>query len=141
MMTMNTEKIDKFREKANKMALTATVFVILSLFIIFPDSSDESTGPKLVFVECGNDICEPVEEENCPADCGGVGGITQLECTDAGGHWNTCGSICAGISEEFMCSSVCSEQCECGGLDMLRGPDDHICRLSGESELEIGVCI
>ncbi len=80
------------------------------------------------------------KESGCASDCGEFKGITKLQCTEAGGDWNECGSPCAGTDAEF-CIQVCSPQCECGGIAGFKCPVGYKCRLSGKAIDEIGVCI
>jgi len=89
---------------------------------------------------CGDNLCQGDEKQSCPADCGGVGGITRLQCTQAKGNWNDCGSPCAGTGAEF-CVQVCSPQCECSGIAGFKCPEGYKCRLSGKIADELGVCI
>ena len=70
----------------------------------------------------------------------GFSGITKQQCTDAGGHWNTCGSPCAGTGADF-CIEMCQVQCECGGIAGFGCPKGFKCRLSGKIMDEMGVCV
>ena len=69
-----------------------------------------------------------------------VRAITPEQCEEAGGHWNECGSPCAGTDADF-CIEICSAQCECGGIAGFACPQDFKCRLTGKIADEIGVCI
>lgn len=66
--------------------------------------------------------------------------LTQDQCSQAGGHWNECGSPCAGTEAE-MCIEVCSPQCECGGIAGFNCPSGYKCRLTGKIADEMGVCV
>ena len=70
----------------------------------------------------------------------GFAGVTKQQCQDAGGHWNTCGSPCAGTDADF-CIEICQVQCECSGIAGFSCPEGFKCRLSGKIADEIGVCI
>ena len=70
----------------------------------------------------------------------GFRGITEAECDAARGHWNECGSPCAGTDAE-MCIQVCQAQCECGGIAGFSCPVGHKCRLTGKIADEMGVCV
>tara|TARA_Y100000310_G_C20190682_1_gene582353 strand:- start:137 stop:454 length:318 start_codon:yes stop_codon:yes gene_type:complete len=61
-------------------------------------------------------------------------------CEEAGGKWNECGSPCAGTDAE-ICATVCSPQCECGGIAGFGCPENFECKLSGKVVDEIGVCV
>ena len=69
----------------------------------------------------------------------GLRGITPAECNAARGHWNECGSPCAGTDAE-MCIQVCQAQCECGGIAGFSCPEGYKCRLTGKIADEMGVC-
>ena len=90
---------------------------------------------------CGDNVCQDNEKESgCKSDCGGFGGITKMQCADAKGNWNDCGSPCAGTGAE-MCIQVCSPQCECGGIAGFGCPHGFKCRLSGKIADDIGACV
>lgn len=90
---------------------------------------------------CGDSVCQANERESgCKADCGGFESITKLQCTQANGHWNDCGSPCAGTGAN-ICIEACSPQCECGGIAGFSCPSGYKCRLSGKIADEMGVCI
>ncbi len=98
---------------------------------------EKPTEPK-----CGDNTCDLNEKQNntCPKDCGGFSGITKRQCEQAGGHWNDCGSPCLGVTTHY-CIQVCSTQCECGGPNNWMCPYDFTCRLTGNYQNELGVCI
>lgn len=75
---------------------------------------------------------EPIEEPTAE--------ITKELCISADGHWNECGSPCAGADAE-ICIQVCSQQCECGGITGFNCPAGYKCRLSGKIADEMGVCV
>ena len=70
----------------------------------------------------------------------GFAGITKQQCVEANGHWNECGSPCAGTGADF-CIELCQVQCECGGIAGFACPDGFKCRLSGKIADEMGVCV
>ena len=70
----------------------------------------------------------------------GFGGITKLQCEEANGYWNECGSPCAGTDAE-VCIQVCQAQCECGGIAGFSCPEGYKCPLTGKIADEMGVCI
>ncbi|MEK6949446.1 MAG: hypothetical protein AABX34_04440 [Nanoarchaeota archaeon] len=70
----------------------------------------------------------------------GFGGITEQQCIEANGHWNECGSPCAGTDAE-VCIQMCQVQCECGGIAGFNCPEGYKCRLSGKIMDELGVCV
>jgi hypothetical protein len=73
-------------------------------------------------------------------DAVGMAGITKKQCVEADGHWNTCGSPCAGTGAD-VCIEMCRVQCECKGIAGYSCPEGFKCRLSGKIADEIGVCI
>jgi len=66
--------------------------------------------------------------------------MTQELCESSQGHWNECGSPCAGTDAE-MCVAMCEQQCECGGIAGFGCPQGYKCRLTGKIADEMGVCI
>jgi len=70
----------------------------------------------------------------------GFDGITKQQCVEAFGHWNECGSPCAGTDADF-CIEMCQVQCECGGIAGFGCPEGYKCRLSGRIADEMGVCV
>ena len=97
-------------------------------------------GKKRAFLrrQC---LCQANEKESgCKADCGGFEGITKKQCAEARGHWNDCGSPCAGTGAE-ICIEVCQAQCECSGIAGFNCPQSYKCRLSGKIADEMGVCV
>ena len=113
------------------------IFLIFAMIVVTSCKPQEELkqGPF-----CGDNVCQDNEKEDgCKADCGGVAGITKLQCTKAGGNWNDCGSPCAGTDAEF-CIAVCSPQCECDNTKF-KCPVGFKCRLSGKIKDEIGVCV
>ena len=114
------------------------VFILFILLFIVSCKPQEIPIKKEPF--CGDDVCQENEKEVCKADCGGAAGITKLQCTQAKGHWNDCGSPCAGTGTD-ICIQVCSAQCECGGIAGFNCPSDYKCRLRGKIADEMGVCI
>ena len=114
------------------------IITLLSLLLLVSCKPQEIPKKELF---CGDNVCQDDEKENgCKEDCGGVAGITKLQCTNVNGYWNDCGSACAGTDAEF-CIQVCSAQCECGGIAGYKCPERFKCRLSGKIKDEIGVCI
>ena len=117
------------------------IIIVLFLFLmLFIASCKPQEVPKKEPF-CGDNVCQSNEKESgCAADCGGFGGITKLQCTNAGGKWNDCGSPCAGTDAKY-CIQVCSPQCECGGIAGFKCPNGYKCRLSGKITDEMGVCV
>lgn len=112
---------------------------LMALLVILIGCKPQEEPKKEPF--CGDNVCQANEQENgCKADCGGLDGITKLQCEKARGHWNECGSPCAGTGAEF-CIQVCSEQCECSGIAGFLCPEGYKCRLSGKIADELGVCV
>lgn len=114
--------------------------VSLLLFIVVLASCKPQKVPeKEPF--CGDKVCQDNEKESgCAGDCGGFEGITKAQCEQAKGHWNECGSACAGTGAE-MCIAVCQPQCECSGIAGFNCPQGYKCRLSGKIADELGVCV
>lgn len=103
--------------------ITLILFAVILVFA----AACAAEGPK-----------EPIEE---PKDGEtGFESITKQQCLDARGHWNECGSPCAGTGADF-CIQVCQVQCECGGIAGFRCPEGFKCRLSGKIADEMGVCV
>jgi hypothetical protein len=69
-----------------------------------------------------------------------VANLTPEVCNAAGGHWNDCGSPCAGTGADF-CIQSCEAMCECGGIAGFGCPEGYSCLLSGKITDEIGRCI
>ena len=91
---------------------------------------------------CGNGVCEGNESDSCPNDCGGSF-VDKSTCEAAGGHWNDCGSPCAGMDVDG-CIEICEAHCECGGVAEYgySCPGGYTCRLSGKKGPdEVGVCV
>jgi len=89
--------------------------------------------------------CETIQDgtithEPSPDDNVGFDGITKQECETAYGHWNECGSPCAGTNAK-VCIAMCQVQCECGGIAGFGCPSEYKCRLSGKIADEMGVCV
>ena len=114
-----------------------TIMASLLFLLIFLIGCTSSIQTKPF---CGDNICQENEKQRCPADCGGFQGITKLQCTQAKGNWNDCGSPCAGTDAKF-CIQVCSPQCECGGIAGFRCPNGYKCRLTVKIADELGVCV
>ncbi len=112
------------------------LLVFLAILIISCNQPQQKKEPS-----CGDNTCQDNEKENgCAADCGGFGNVTKLQCTQAKGSWNDCGSACAGTGAEY-CIEVCQPQCECGGIAGFNCPSGYKCRLTGKIADELGVCI
>lgn len=113
-----------------KKAMLIAIFLLIILTSCKPE-------PRKPF--CGDNICQGNEkEEGCAADCGGFEGVTKMQCANANGRWNDCGSPCAGTGAEF-CIAVCSPQCECDNAKF-KCPEGFKCRLTGKIAGELGVC-
>lgn len=110
------------------------IMIILLLIIVVlvvgcePANVDDAIGEP-------NDQKDGVDKENI-----GFEGITEQQCREANGHWNECGSPCAGTNAEF-CIEVCQVQCECSGIAGFNCPKGYKCRLSGKIADEMGVCV
>jgi hypothetical protein len=116
--------------------ITLFLLLFLSILMISCSLPQQKKEPF-----CGDDICQDNEKESgCAADCGGFEGITKLQCTQAKGNWNDCGSPCAGTGAEY-CIEICQPQCECGGIAGFGCPGGYKCRLTGRIADELGVCI
>ena len=116
------------------------ILVIFTLFLFIISGCKLQEEPKKEPF-CGDDICQANEKESgCAEDCGGFEGIAKKQCVEAKGHWNDCGSPCAGTNAKF-CIQVCSPQCECGGIAGFKCPIGYKCRLTGKIADEIGVCV
>ena len=106
--------------------ILSAVVLVLALVVIgcTEEKTGNSTKPE-----------EPIKEQ--PR---GFGGITEQQCTEAGGYWNECGSPCAGTDAE-ICIQMCQVQCECGGIAGFNCPEGYKCRLSGKIMDELGICV
>ena len=114
--------------------------MVFLIFLVFIAGCKLQEMPKKGSF-CGDNVCQDNEKESgCKPDCGGFGGITKKQCTDAKGSWNDCGSPCAGASADY-CIEVCQQQCECGGIAGFKCPEGFKCRLSGKIADEMGVCV
>ena len=66
--------------------------MVFLIFLVFIASCKPQEMPKKGPF-CGDNVCQDNEKESgCKADCGGFGGITKKQCTEAKGSWNDCGS-------------------------------------------------
>ncbi len=83
---------------------------------------------------------EPSPDDIVIDEYTGFEGITKQQCIEAGGHWNECGSPCAGTGADF-CIEMCQVQCECSGIAGFGCPEGYKCRLSGKIADEMGVCV
>ena len=103
-----------------------SIALVLALIVLgcTEEKPDNGTKPE-----------EPIKEQ--PK---GFEGITEQQCIEAGGHWNECGSPCAGTDAE-ICIQMCQVQCECGGIAGFNCPKGYKCRLSGKIIDEMGVCV
>jgi hypothetical protein len=104
------------------------VLGILALFLIVACENVDET------VSVNKDDVEPVD------DTLGFSGISKEQCEEGYGHWNECGSPCAGTGAD-MCIEMCQVQCECSGIAGFGCPSGFKCRLSGKIADEMGVCI
>ena len=103
----------------------------------------DDTGPIIEPEEPTKSPDDTVSKENDGTKVDediGFAGVTEQQCNDAGGHWNECGSPCAGTGADF-CIEVCQVQCECNGVAGFNCPEGFNCRLSGKIADEIGVCV
>jgi len=103
-----------------------SLFILVLIFIASCEPNDT--------VSVDRDDVEPVD------DTLGFEGINREQCEQANGHWNECGSPCAGTGADF-CIEICQVQCECGGIAGFGCPEDFKCRLSGKISDEMGICI
>lgn len=146
-------KITKMIIKAVIIAVVLIVILVSSIIVIaYVNPNEDCICKKILpgFLKkpsktssepvCGDGTCSESEKQGCIQDCGGVAGITKMQCEQAGGFWNECGSPCAGTDAEF-CILSCSVQCECGGIAGYRCPEGFACRLSNVVVDEMGVCI
>ena len=99
------------------------------------EPSDEPSSPDDTVVNQRNDQKDDEIDEKI-----GFAGITKQQCDDAYGHWNECGSPCAGTGSDF-CIEMCQVQCECSGIAGFGCPEGFKCRLSGKIADEMGVCV
>ena len=120
---INTENLIK---KMKKIILFLIILVVL--VGCEPENND------------GNVIDEDDQKDGVNEENRGLEGITEQQCNEAGGHWNECGSPCAGTGADF-CIEMCQVQCECGGIAGFNCPKGYKCRLSGKIMDEMGVCI
>jgi hypothetical protein len=101
--------------------MIATVVTIILLAVLV---SFQLMGNEEIIV----DAIEEVPAEDV------VLGLTETNCTDAGGAWNACGSACR-TEPGAPCIELCIEQCECEGDHQC--PAEHQC---DEYVEEVGVC-
>ena len=94
----------------------------------------------LLFLALFLAACKPAEPQIPTKEETGFGGITKQQCEQANGHWNECGSPCAGTNAE-VCIQVCQVQCECSGIAGFGCPSGYKCRLTGKIADEMGVCV
>ena len=105
-----------------------SILILLVFGLFFVVSCQDTT------VSVDKDDVEPVD------DTLGFSGISKEQCEQAYGHWNECGSPCAGTGADF-CIEMCQTQCECGGIAGFGCPEGFKCRLSGKIADEMGVCV
>jgi hypothetical protein len=107
---------------------------VILVFVVGCETVEMEEGPKVKEEELEIKETEPLEPEI------GFAGITEQQCKEADGHWNRCGSPCAGLDADF-CIQVCQVQCECSGIAGFSCPEGFKCRLTGNIADEIGVCV
>ena len=130
------------------LVLLMVILVFLVGCVIEPESlpkaeEKDDTGPIIEPEEPSESSDDTVSKENDGAEVDedvGFAGITKQQCADANGHWNECGSPCAGTDAD-LCIEICHVQCGCVGIAGFQCPDGFKCRLSGKIADEIGVCI
>ncbi|MBW2992937.1 hypothetical protein KY345_07035, partial [Candidatus Woesearchaeota archaeon] len=64
-------------------------------------------------------------------------------CESAGGHWNECSSRCGLMNvgnPDVMCTAVCEELCECGGIAGFGCPSGYNCVLPEGIADGLGYC-
>ena len=105
----------------------AVVFIFVGLCLTAACAVDDSVSVDSVDLK-------PVDETL------GFGGISRKQCERADGHWNECGSPCAGTGADF-CIEMCQVQCECSGIAGFGCPESFKCRLRGKIADEMGVCV
>ena len=72
---------------------------------------------------------------SCTVDAEGAcaylapGQMTQLLCSNAKGHWNSCGTpeACRDPRVDRVCPQVCTQYCECGGIAGFGCPTGYFC--------------
>tara|TARA_Y100000310_G_scaffold210577_1_gene211211 strand:- start:3803 stop:4165 length:363 start_codon:yes stop_codon:yes gene_type:complete len=116
------------------------LMIFLAVILVFVVScADESPDDTVVNQRNDQDDGDVRADPNAD-DYVGFEGVTKQQCVAAGGHWNTCGSPCAGTGADF-CIEMCSVQCECSGIAGFACPEGFKCRLSGKIADEMGVCV
>jgi len=136
------------------------ILVFLAVILVFvigcvtePESLPKAEEQDNTGQDDGSPVIEPQEPSESSDDTVskendgtlvdedvGFAGITKQQCDEAGGHWNECGSPCAGTGADF-CIEICQVQCECSGIAGFSCPDGFKCRLSGKVVDEMGVCV
>ena len=108
--------------------MNLTLF-IFGIFLLFGCTQELPANKDSVEVPDEKPIEEP-----------GTKSMTPELCNAAYGHWNECGSPCAGTDAE-ICVAMCAQQCECGGIAGFGCPEGYNCRLTGKIADEMGVCV
>ena len=116
----------------NKIILLFSTMILVFLAACDVDDDTIVSPPN----DPNNDVVSDPDSD----DYVGFAGITEKQCTDANGYWNTCGSPCAGTNADF-CIEICQVQCECSGIAGFGCPEGFKCRLSGGIADELGVCV
>ena len=120
------------------------VFCVFLLLACAPpevkDNSQEEIDKILEEVRNDPRIQQEVDEAEEHEDPKDSEGLTHKACEAAGGHWNECGSPCAGTGAE-VCIQSCEVMCECGGIAGFGCPEGFSCKLSGKIADEMGRCV
>ncbi|MBN2367446.1 hypothetical protein JXC34_00380 [Candidatus Woesearchaeota archaeon] len=70
--------------------------------------------------------------------------MTEIICSDAGGHWNECSNKCQLDNqgkEGMACTAMCEALCECGGIAGFNCPEGYTCKTPNGVADALGYCI
>ncbi len=107
-----------------KIFLLAIVVVLIGV-AIYSSGQQTVSDPLVPAIDTS-----PPEVTNVDASA-----LMEESCSDAGGEWEECGSVCRGADEGTVCIEMCVEHCECHGDDQC--PASHSCQDFVE---EVGIC-
>ncbi|MDD1676004.1 MAG: hypothetical protein LUQ17_04875, partial [Methanomicrobiales archaeon] len=87
--------------------------------------------------------------ESYPRQCRAPDGPTFVEnisrpCVEAGGNWNECSNRCQLDNQgnpNAICTLMCEQLCECGGVAGFRCPEGSVCRMPSGIPDALGYCV
>ncbi|MCR4314669.1 MAG: hypothetical protein NUV84_05515 [Candidatus Uhrbacteria bacterium] len=112
-----------------KMVVTLIVLGLVGVGVWGVISSERSEESR--DFEVRDSSTTPTQNDSSRDDAG----LTQANCSDAGGTWNPCGSACR-TDPDAICIELCVEYCEC--QSETECPSGYTC---GDVMEGVGVCL